>query len=342
MYGFFLQADFWKLQECLNYYINQPSGYNRPSGNLLNYQPATNLILLNFVTINQQRSTEVCDWRLGYSQEREAAIWTLAENIATFPRRPGAYIPYMFVDNMAALASGREMYGFAKQAGQLTIPAPDAPANHFGLCAFAVRRYGPDQQFCFRKLLSVDAVVEQTATLQTTWRTADEALAALARIVDPTRGVAASARAMAASSVTAPPAASPPLYPGGRLLPAAAVTPAETASSSPALAERSVVSGDFAMSILTGAVPLIFLKQFRHAADARLACYQAVIETTAQLTGYNGGGMLGDYNITLHDLQSQPIGRELGLTPGTFQAHAAFWLDFDFQVLPGVVLWEAG
>lgn len=92
-------------------------------------------------------------------------------------------------------------------------------------------------------------------------------------------------------------------------------------------------------------MPLMFLKQFRDAADSRKACYQAVIEAPAQLTTFHGGGFIDDtYTITCHPLASHPLAESLGLnadSSGALQALAAFWLRVDFTLGAGVEVWRA-
>jgi hypothetical protein len=53
------------------------------------------------------------------------------------------------------------------------------------------------------------------------------------------------------------------------------------------------------------------------------------------------GGMLpSDYEIEIEELDGEPICRELGL-PRACTPRLSFWLDFDFLVDLGEILWEA-
>lgn len=93
-------------------------------------------------------------------------------------------------------------------------------------------------------------------------------------------------------------------------------------------------------------MPLMFLKQFRDAADSRKACYQAVIEAPVQLTAFHGGDFIdGTYTVTFNALASHPLAETLGLnvdSSGTIQALATFWLHVDFTLGAGVEVWRAG
>jgi uncharacterized protein with NAD-binding domain and iron-sulfur cluster len=95
--------------------------------------------------------------------------------------------------------------------------------------------------------------------------------------------------------------------------------------------------------------PMVFLKQFRDAAEPTRACYQAVVEAPARLTTWRRGGLLTDpWEVELHDLESCPVARELGLTVGVQPARLPFFADFDFvmesatRVIEGVAGPEPG
>ena len=92
-----------------------------------------------------------------------------------------------------------------------------------------------------------------------------------------------------------------------------------------------------------GEVPVVLLKQFRDAADPCRACYQAVIEVEQRLLALSGGGSLGArWQLDVADLDGQPLVRDLGLPAGPQEPAASFWIDFEFRIGRGRVLWEAG
>lgn len=85
----------------------------------------------------------------------------------------------------------------------------------------------------------------------------------------------------------------------------------------------------------------ILLKQFPSTEDGRVACHQAIIEAGIELRKFHGSGLLrGTYTLRLNDLASHPIARDLGLGSDT-EALAAYWMDLDFALLPGVPLFPA-
>jgi hypothetical protein len=56
---------------------------------------------------------------------------------------------------------------------------------------------------------------------------------------------------------------------------------------------------------------------------------------------FRGGGLLpDDYRIHVEALDGEPISRELGIST-LCTPRLSFWLDFDFVVRLGHILWEA-
>lgn len=78
----------------------------------------------------------------------------------------------------------------------------------------------------------------------------------------------------------------------------------------------------------------IFLKQFRDAADGTRACYQAIVEGPVTVSKVRATPTGRTWRVTLHDLDSHPIGDELGLQ--TQDVGTAFDVEIDFTVEPGV------
>ena len=71
------------------------------------------------------------------------------------------------------------------------------------------------------------------------------------------------------------------------------------------------------------------------------ACYQALVLVDMKVLEFRDGGLLpGDYGVTINPLEGEPIARELGVADSG-APRVAFWLDFDFLVELGDILWEA-
>ncbi|MCU0687220.1 MAG: acetoacetate decarboxylase family protein [Polyangiaceae bacterium] len=86
---------------------------------------------------------------------------------------------------------------------------------------------------------------------------------------------------------------------------------------------------------------IVTLKQFRDVADPTRACYQAICELPARVGAFRGAGALGgQYSLTLRPTASHPLAEELGLRERQ-SARAALWMDLDFTLQAGKVLWQA-
>ena len=87
--------------------------------------------------------------------------------------------------------------------------------------------------------------------------------------------------------------------------------------------------------------PMLLLKQFRDAHVPGAACYQALVLVDLKVLEFRDGGLLpDDYEVTIERLDGEPIARELGVAESG-RPRIAFWLDFDFLVELGDILWEA-
>lgn len=79
--------------------------------------------------------------------------------------------------------------------------------------------------------------------------------------------------------------------------------------------------------------PLIFLKQFRDAADPHKACYSALIDAPIKVTSFRQGGFLRNaYRVQVNPLASHPLCESLGLAKEGQIAAAAAWLELDFSL----------
>jgi hypothetical protein len=96
-------------------------------------------------------------------------------------------------------------------------------------------------------------------------------------------------------------------------------------------------------------VPLVFLKEFRDAANGTQTCYQAIVEATATV-GHVGslGTVAGPFLVTVTQCDSHPMIDELGLprsgapTADTVLVVDTAWqLNFDFTIGNGRIIWQA-
>jgi hypothetical protein len=96
-------------------------------------------------------------------------------------------------------------------------------------------------------------------------------------------------------------------------------------------------------------VPMVFLKQFPDIGDARMACYQAIVEAPISIQSRVVGGWLtGEYRVTIHSYESHGIVERLGLktisiegNQSVLQSRIHGWVEFDARVERGTVVWKA-
>lgn len=101
-------------------------------------------------------------------------------------------------------------------------------------------------------------------------------------------------------------------------------------------------------TLRSGAVSMVFLKQFRDAADPARACYQAILEATAARRGpiRRTSLLAGELSVAVH--RDSGIAEALGLrastesaTTTTTRALAAVYTELDFTLGKGSVIWSA-
>ena len=92
-------------------------------------------------------------------------------------------------------------------------------------------------------------------------------------------------------------------------------------------------------------IPTVQMKQFRDSLDPSRACFQAIVDSPAQLTGFSGGGLLraSDYQLKIATCESHQIVQDLlGTAPSpgqtTVPIDIAAWVAMDFKALPGAVV----
>lgn len=97
-----------------------------------------------------------------------------------------------------------------------------------------------------------------------------------------------------------------------------------------------------ARAIKGEAVTLPFLKQFPDVADPTRACYQAIVEAPTTINHFRRGGLTKpQYQVMIHSYDSHPFFKELGIKPEIQDVGRGMWVDFDFTMDLGTVLWQA-
>lgn len=308
---FFLRADRERLDRMFDRYFTAPSGGAVP------VRPLTELIALSVVHIDAIGSAEPPHDTVGAGiAEWEVAVWTVG--VDTRRGRPVFFTPYLFVDSGMAMAAGREVYGLPKQDGRFAVAGGD-PLDRLTLEVLGSERFSPTTMFTWQPLLQVERVGAEPSRAMP-WRTLGDAAAGMAAAL----GDRARTTADAAASVRDL----------GDVLD-------RFGEAVEGLVDGAALWLRIAAAVGSGQLPVLALKQFRDVAAPGRACYQAITESPSRVTRLRGGGLLGDYRLTLRDLESAPIVRELGLPGGLLTPVAAGWILYDFRFEAGRELWKA-
>lgn len=89
--------------------------------------------------------------------------------------------------------------------------------------------------------------------------------------------------------------------------------------------------------VRSGGPPQIFLKQFRSVSDGERASQQKITDAGVTVKRITGRPLLGDFEFTLHHLDSHPVATELGVESQV--TRLAFEIELDFVLNDGRVLW---
>ncbi len=299
MYSFLVSAELAALQAICDAQLNAVTGPD------IIYKPLLPFAAIVCADISDSYSTVPPDSEKGWMSERDFGVWIPvvrgAMTDGTWKAAPGAsigwYLPYVFVDNVAAMVTGREVFGFFKQTATLMMPpAPDAPGV-FSVDALVIAQYSPESQAQVLRLLTLTSTAAAPAPAGS-WggdvkRAFEDVWPRLRELIGDVRGLP---------------------IPIWELL-------------------KNALE-----DLITGDIPMVFLKQFRDATDPTRACYQAVIEAPAHLVKFEDGWFTHPHDLTIVPVDSHPIARECGLASGTLRAELGFWCRMNFLMKTGTVI----
>ncbi|WP_224372700.1 acetoacetate decarboxylase family protein [Hyalangium versicolor] len=154
-YIFFLKGRQSKLQALCDKFLNEPSG------GAVDYRPRLPFVMLTFQTVGRLTSGAegFKDW--GHTSEQEATFWVAVSDYKKHGpdelcKKVELFVPYIYSDNPWAVAGGREIYGFPKQASTVLLPNSLRGAGAFEIHTLAYRTFSPDTQAQMARVLSVE------------------------------------------------------------------------------------------------------------------------------------------------------------------------------------------
>ncbi len=97
-------------------------------------------------------------------------------------------------------------------------------------------------------------------------------------------------------------------------------------------------------NLLTGEMPMVFLKEFRDITQPHKACYQRIVQAPAKLEKFTiGYPYLSSYEVAISGYASHPVARDFGFAAdadgnATVPALLGFFMQYDFKMELGEVL----
>lgn len=162
MWAFLLEGDLTKMTAWCQ------AMFDTPSHSAVQVLPMSSFMMMTVVDIGVGRFTDAP--QMGWSKERELTFWVPVVRVED---RDGMKVathfnmamPYLVLDNPVAIASGREIFGYFKQAGQITCPGD--PGNPAGLAVdlFATKAFGADSEEQYQRLLDLIPTTSQPGIL---------------------------------------------------------------------------------------------------------------------------------------------------------------------------------
>jgi hypothetical protein len=327
LYCFVLRADRARVQQLCDRVLKEPTG-----GALRYVVPRLAPLILSFGTIAGLRSLHPDHADRGSASEPEAAIWvpTIAQRYASgryVDQHLAVFMPYLWVDDPIAFASGREVYGFAKTQGwmkRLDDPRdgsgdrPPDPPESMALDVYGTAQYGASSQLGRQRLITIRrrSASRGGPERQDSSATAegDDLQSLLAMVMSEVEG-------------------SPDVAIFGPASRSAGVGPGVAA----AVRARGAAWGEL---LSRQVVRHVFLKQIRDAERGELAVLQQVVEARSSVDAgsLRWRRLRGTYGLSVERLDTHPLEDELGLA-GDQTVHLAFVSEFGFRMEPGVVKW---
>lgn len=309
--SFFVDGDLSRMQNYCDLSLNDPAdGATR-------YKVATKRLMLNFLHHDSVASLHNEDSKLGYVEELDVGFWMLVvggvveEGAIVDPHF--RWLPIsLFVDSAAAMAVGREVFGFPKSIGEFLLPE-DRP--HFGevdVSGHALKNRGPNEKAKVHKLFSIRQRHHPAVKSAEEDRSGEEF-----RSLDEVDGAITS-------------------HLSEHLIPA---EPLSELFRKEGIGIQDLAFPQISIPFLN--MPWIFLKQFRDVRHQNGACYQAITEASGgDVDLMRAWPRLTAFDLDIHETESFPFMRELGLKQ-TQPLYFPLWVDFDFTAKLGQEIWAS-
>jgi hypothetical protein len=152
--SFVLAADTGHLARLVGRLLDEPAQ------GVVAYAPAGPFVVLVCADIRRGQAHDEPDRSKGWMSERDVAFWVplwAGKRVGPLfiPERLVFFMPYVFVDNIAATVTGREVFGFSKENGVLAFPERPGAGGSFSVDALVIPQYGPERRAEVARILHV-------------------------------------------------------------------------------------------------------------------------------------------------------------------------------------------
>lgn len=157
LYGFYIEADRATIQEKLiDPVLNTPRGESHEQ-----YRTFTDYVLVTYSWTEKCVSTTMPDKDFGYVPEY---CWTVWVPLLLVKKELGMHVAqrlvmspaFIEVDNEWSLVAGREVYGFPKNLGPLTIPLKGEDPGLFSNSSLTIDTLGADKMASVQELMRIE------------------------------------------------------------------------------------------------------------------------------------------------------------------------------------------
>ncbi len=187
-YGFMLKADIDALHRFCDGYLNAVA----PPGAGELYRAAMDRVMFVYSDMGHAVIGGTTGYRQFSVPEIDVAFWVPVVSV----RRNGGsetisrflwLMTYVNVDNLWAVASGREVYGFPKGLANVQSVAGPGDLECLMLDTLAIERFGPEAHAAMRRFVEVRKVGGGSGAVSRAWKSATEAFGELFSLVSHAR-----------------------------------------------------------------------------------------------------------------------------------------------------------
>ena len=162
MWAFMLGADRAKMTAWCQ------AMFDAPSNGAVRVLPLSSYMMMTVVDIGTGRFVDAP--QMGWSAERELTFWIPAVRVEERDGKSVAValamtMPYLVLNNPVAIAAGREIFGYFKQAGHIALPGDAGHDQSLTVDLFATKAFGADSEEKYQRLLTLTPTLAQPSPL---------------------------------------------------------------------------------------------------------------------------------------------------------------------------------